>query len=53
MVVVTTLDGLDAQGVLALYRHRWLVELAFKRMKSLLGLSRVRKKDPEGAKAWL
>jgi len=53
VVVVTTLEELDAQGVLALYRHRWQVELAFKRMKSLLGLSRLRKKDPEGAKAWL
>ena len=53
VVVVTTLDCLDAQGILALYRHRWQVELAFKRMKSLLGLSRLRKKDPEGAKAWL
>lgn len=53
VVVVTTLDGLNAQEVLALYRHRWQVELAFKRMKSLLGLSRLRKKNPEGAKAWL
>ncbi|AZE93710.1 hypothetical protein C4J95_4268 [Pseudomonas orientalis] len=53
VVVVTTLDCLDAQGVLALYRHRWQVELAFKRMKSLLGLSHLRKKNPEGAKAWL
>ena len=53
VVVVTTLDGLEAQGVLALYRHRWQVELAFKRMKSLLGLSHLRKKNPEGAKAWL
>lgn len=52
-MVVTTLDGLEAQGVLALYRHRWQVELAFKRMKSLLGLSHLRKKNPEGAKAWL
>jgi hypothetical protein len=53
VVVVTTLDCLDAQGILALYRHRWQVELAFKRMKSLLGLSHLRKKNPEGAKAWL
>lgn len=30
VVVVTTLDRLDAQGVLALYRYRWKVELAFK-----------------------
>lgn len=53
VVVVTTLDSLAAEEVLALYRHRWQVELAFKRMKSLLGLSRLRKKSPEGAKAWL
>ncbi|AZE89642.1 IS4 family transposase [Pseudomonas orientalis] len=53
VVVLTTLDCLDAQGILALYRHRWQVELAFKRMKSLLGLSHLRKKNPEGAKAWL
>lgn len=53
VVVVTTLTGLDAEEILALYRHRWQVELAFKRMKSLLGLSRLRKKDPEGAQAWL
>jgi len=53
VVVVTTLQQLDAPEIMALYRHRWQVELAFKRMKSLLGMSRLRKKDPEGAKAWL
>lgn len=53
VVVVTSLDSLDADGILALYRHRWQVELAFKRMKSLLGLGHLKKKDPEGARAWL
>ncbi|WP_293933811.1 IS4 family transposase [Iodobacter sp.] len=53
VVVVTTLKELDADGVLALYRHRWQVELAFKRLKSLLGFGHLKKKDPEGAKAWL
>ena len=53
VVVVTTLDNLDAEGILALYRHRWQVELAFKRMKSLLGLGHLKKKNAEGAKAWL
>ncbi|KQW28238.1 MULTISPECIES: IS4 family transposase [Pseudomonas] len=53
VVVVTTLNSLTAEELLALYRHRWQVELAFKRMKSLLGISRLRKKNPEGAKAWL
>lgn len=53
VVVVTTLNSLDAEGILALYRHRWQVELAFKRMKSLLGFGHLKKKDAEGAKAWL
>ena len=53
VVVVTTLKDFNADEILTLYRHRWQVELAFKRMKSLLGLSRLRKKDPQGAKAWL
>lgn len=53
VVVVTTLKELEASAIMDLYRHRWQVELAFKRMKSLLGMSRLRKKDPEGAKAWL
>jgi hypothetical protein len=53
VVMVTTLSNLNAEGILALYRHRWQVELAFKRMKSLLGLGHLKKKDAEGAKAWL
>ena len=53
VVVVTSLDSLDAEAILALYRHRWQIELAFKRMKSLLGLGHLKKKDAEGAKAWL
>lgn len=53
VVVLTTLTILDAAGILAIYRHRWQVELAFKRMKSLLGLGCLKKKHPEGAKAWL
>jgi len=53
VVVITTLSGLDAEGILALYRHRWQVELAFKRMKSLLGFGHLKKKDADGAKAWL
>ena len=53
VVVITTLGSLNAEAILALYRHRWQVELAFKRMKSLLGLGHLKKKDMEGAKAWL
>ena len=39
--------------VLELYRSRWQIELAFKRMKSLLGLGHLPKKDPESCRAWL
>lgn len=37
----------------ALYRLRWQVELAFKRMKSLLHMDRLPAKDADLAKAWL
>jgi hypothetical protein len=39
--------------VLELYRARWQVELAFKRLKSLLGLGRLKKHDPLAARAWI
>jgi hypothetical protein len=39
--------------VLDLYRLRWQVELAFKRMKSIMGLGHLPKKDPASARAWL
>jgi hypothetical protein len=39
--------------VLALYRFRWQIELAFKRMKSLAGLAGLPAKNPELAQAWI
>ena len=39
--------------VLELYRSRWQIELAFKRMKSMMGLGHLPKKDPESCRAWL
>jgi IS4 transposase len=53
MVVLTTLTTVSARQVLELYRHRWQIELAFKRLKSLLTLGHLKKTDPQGAKAWL
>ncbi|MBM3301919.1 MAG: IS4 family transposase, partial [Deltaproteobacteria bacterium] len=39
VIVFTTLDrGFSAEMVMEIYRCRWQVELAFKRLKSLLGL---------------
>jgi hypothetical protein len=52
--VFTTLDQrFRAATVLEMYRGRWQVELAFKRLKSLLALGHLKKVDPDGAKAWL
>lgn len=53
VVVLTTLPDAPAQHILELYRHRWQIELAFKRLKSLLQLGHLKKTDPVGAKAWL
>ncbi len=41
------------QQILELYRCRWQIELAFKRMKSIMGLGHLPKKDLESCRAWL
>jgi hypothetical protein len=52
--VFSTLDAhVPATAILEIYRGRWQVELAFKRLKSLLALGHLKKVDPQGAKAWL
>jgi Transposase DDE domain len=43
----------DRVRILNLYRCRWQIELAFKRMKSIMGLGHLPKKDPESCRAWL
>lgn len=50
----TTLrDPWSAAEVLELYRVRWQIELAFKRLKSIVGFGHLPKKDPASARAWL
>jgi hypothetical protein len=46
-------DAFSTADVLALYRFRWQIELAFKRMKSLAGLDELPAKKPELARAWI
>lgn len=53
VLVVTTLAEPSAAAIMEFYRRRWQIELAFKRLKSLLQLGHLKKTDPEGAKAWL
>jgi IS4 transposase len=43
----------DAKAIMEFYRKRWQVELAFKRLKSLLQLGHLKKYDEDSAKAWL
>lgn len=54
-IVITTCNRhkLKADVALSLYRARWQIELAFKRLKSILNLGHLPKKDPESCKAWL
>jgi hypothetical protein len=52
--VFSTLDaGLPATSVLEMYRGRWQVEFAFKRLKSIMGLGHLKKTDIEAAIAWI
>jgi len=44
---------LSTLQVLTLYKLRWQIELAFKRLKSILGLGHLPKFDPQSATAWL
>ena len=52
--VFTTLDRrFNATTILEMYRGRWQIELAFKRLKSIIGIGHLKKTDLEAAKAWL
>jgi IS4 transposase len=55
ILILTSLpaDTFSTTDVLALYRFRWQIELAFKRMKSLAGLAALPAKKPELAQAWI
>ena len=48
-----TAASFSAQRVLELYRLRWQVELAFKRLKSIMQLGQLPKTDPESCRSWL
>lgn len=46
-------DELSAENALKLYRARWQVEIAFKRLKSLLKFGSVPKKNNQAAIVWI
>ena len=54
VVLATSLpETVSARQVLDLYRARWQIELAFKRMKSIMGLGHLPKGKETSAKAWI
>ncbi len=55
MMLATSLkaDHYPAADVLEMYRFRWQVELAFKRLKSILHLDRLPCTTPRGSKTWI
>ena len=55
MIIATSLDATSypSASILALYKMRWQIELAFKRLKSLLNIDRLPAKSPNLARAWL
>jgi len=55
MILITSLDAaaFPPQWLVRLYRVRWQIELAFKRLKSILRLDRLPAKDPGLARAWI
>ena len=55
MILITSLDAIafPPQLLVRLYRVRWQIELAFKRLKSILRLDRLPAKDPGLARAWI
>jgi IS4 transposase len=55
VILVTSLapDAFATADILLLYRLRWRIELAFKRLKTLVGLSRPPAADPRSARTWV
>jgi len=55
VLVLTTLSetAADAAEILELYRLRWQIEIAFKRLKSLLHIDELRAFDPDLAQTYL
>ena len=53
MVTTVALSVLPAIRVLELYRLRWQVELFFKRLKSLLHLDTLPRREGPTAKSWM
>jgi hypothetical protein len=53
-LILTSLPAkFSTRQVLELYRGRWQIELAFKRLKSLMGAGHVPKSDDQSSRSWM
>jgi Transposase DDE domain len=55
IILATSLpsEGYPAEELLAVYRLRWQIELAFKRLKSLLRMDRIPTQTERASRSWL
>ena len=55
MILATSLSepGFPADEILAAYRLRWQIKLAFKRLKSLLHIDKLRTRPANGTRCWV
>jgi hypothetical protein len=55
IILATSLpaEGYPAEDVMSVYRLRWQIELAFKRLKSLLHIDLLPTRTPEASRSWL
>lgn len=55
VILSTSIEStkLTAEQIMLLYRLRWQIEIAFKRLKSIIGLGHLPKIDMESARAWI
>ena len=54
VILLTSLPkNISAENIMELYRLRWQIEVAFKRLKSILGLGHLPKIDDRSSRAWL
>jgi len=54
VILLTSLpNNIKRDLIMELYRSRWQIEVAFKRLKSIMGLGHLHKIDEESAQAWL